>query len=753
MSSLDEEETFSELAFVQLNQTDLSIRATKKQLIFQKPTMQQYNERYWMWKHGYRKRYSKKFLARYGFEGESDGNSNGVDDAKLTSYMQSVDPLFDYAIGASTSLATPEDMMHYHLQNSGSSWSNRDKILDGNRHLDYTSFKENGDPWEPNHHLHVVGRFTPVGGGAMTSIEITNLYGSNAVFKVQYKRTGAEETEWFLHLAYASSVPQGTTTTGALTLTPIIPLKEQGVVVPETKGMKKMLRKLNVDADAFEEMLYETDEQGEASIDNAYLMSALPMINPYEIFPKVYVGKEAEALPYALLKEAETQQINPYGVSGHTEGLTQEVNIYTITPKMSEDWYMDHLREQAYLARALFKTFAYYCGEFSPECEDIKNTGPRYLGKCVNDFEGSVGPGKPPLEDGFSLHDLADRASNYGGFEVHKGSMSMIYNFSVSVKTYGGRVRPDIKDKRSQGSFRYTGPMQTAKDKDGEREIYYMWTEEGSNIAELRIQVQIDETSYQEMVVTDYSNFIVVHGIAGSVTPAISVGMPFPAQENRLIIPYFVLYGVRFTEFVTVYEHSLCLMAYAQKVVVVKFWKKIIGVIIAAVICYFSSGTGCTFGVFIYQLIVGYLIGMLIQHIISMIDSEILKFVVQIIGWLIQLWMGGFDFSAMTTEVWLKLAVQVGTMAVKAYEAHEIKAAAGAEADRQAQERIEEKMSYGDSMMSVSPALDMSAHYSFTENISADAYINEALGSKLYNYDQYYDVDGEYELRKNVKSG
>ena len=51
MSSLDKEESFSELAFIQLNQTDLSIRSTKKQLIFQRPTMKQYNEQFWMWKH------------------------------------------------------------------------------------------------------------------------------------------------------------------------------------------------------------------------------------------------------------------------------------------------------------------------------------------------------------------------------------------------------------------------------------------------------------------------------------------------------------------------------------------------------------------------------------------------------------------------------------------------------------------------------------------------------------------------------
>ena len=734
----DKKKTFVELAFVELVPPDISIRSTRKQLMFSTDTMKSFNMGYWQWKHGYRKRYSKKFLAKHGFEAETEGSSSSYNSAELITYMQGVDPDFKAMISASNTTASPENQMRFYLQTSGSSWSNRDSLLDGNRHLEYVTYLENGDPWEPNHHQTIVGRFKNVSTGEMTTVQVANLYGANTTFIAQYTRTSVgDDTEWFLYMTYASNVPIGVAETGAMTMTPIIPIKEQGVLIPETKSMKRMLRKLNVDADAFEESMTNQDDDGEAEIDNAYLMTGLSTINPYELLVKAYSPSDAEELPYRVIQK----------IKRNNDQLDPD-SSYDVTEEIAHWWYYETLREQAYLARALFRTFAYYAGEISIECEEKKNPGPWYMGNCVNDFSSTVGVGRPEEE---TFHSVLTPTSFFGGFEVGKGHMLMRYNYNVKVTTFSGRVRPEIKDKKSQSSFHYSGTLVSKKDEDGEREYQDTVDNTGKNM--LKIQVQVDENTYQEMEITGYSCGYIINGIQGEATKLVDVGLGHPKSEHRLIIPYFVLYGTRFTEFVTVYEHSFVLLAYAQKVVTISWWKKFIGIFITIVICIATYGTGCGVAVMIGQIIVGVIVGMLISKIIEMIDSEILKFVVQIIGWAIQLMMGGLDFSAITSEVWLKMAVQVGTMAIKAFEANQIKVEAESEKAEAAKERVEEKMEYGDSAMSLSASTIMSAHHSFLDQTSSDGFINDALGANLYNYDQYYDTDGEIELRKQVKSG
>ncbi len=736
MSALDEEKTFTELQFVPLIVPDLSIRSTRKQLNFTTNSMHDWNMGYWNWKHQYRKRYSKKFLARYGFEPDVEGDSVGFDDTSFNAYMLAVDPDFKAGQSATTGMASPDMQMRYHLQNSGSPWSNRDSMLDMGGimyHLDYVSYKEDGDPWTPDYHQIIIGHFSS--GSGSTTIEITNLYGPNESLTVLYTRTSVgDDTEWFVHLVYSSSVPSGVVTTGMVTVTPIITLKEQGILIPETKGLRKMMRKLNVDADAFEETLMELDEDGQASIDNAYLVSGLPLRNPYEIFAKKYTPEEAERLPYGLLKEARDRNLD-IG------------DAYNITEELASWWYYEHLREQSYLARGLFRSFAYYSGKMSETCVSKKNPSPRFLGNCVEDFEDNVGGNEA---DAGTLEDK-NAPPIFGGLHITQGNLDIHYNYNVKVTTYQGRVRPDISDKRSQGTLHFSGTIIKSKDEDGDRDDKETWDSKGFD--ELKIQVQVDENSYQEMIITDYKCTYTLSGIKGEEKRIISPTLGYPPEEHKLIIPYFVLYHVRFTEYVTIYEHSLMFLAYAVKIVKVAFWKKFVGVLIAAVVCLVSYGSGCGIGALLYQAIIGYVVGQLVAFVLTMIDSEILQFVVQILGWMIQLYMGGFDFSAMTSEVWLKLAQQVGKMALGAFEAHLIKAEAERVAEEAAEERINEKMEYGDSTMSLSPATIMSAHQSFTEGAGVESYYNQALGNNLYNYDQYFDVTGEIDLRKQVVSG
>jgi len=47
----------------------------------------------------------------------------------------------------------------------------------------------------------------------------------------------------------------------------------------------------------------------------------------------------------------------------------------------------------------------------------------------------------------------------------------------------------------------------------------------------------------------------------------------------------------------------------------------------------------------------------------------------------------------------------------------------------------------------------MDAHMSYKDSNDVDGYYDNAYGSGLYDFDQYYDVTGAIDSRKQVQSG
>ena len=360
------------------------------------------------------------------------------------------------------------------------------------------------------------------------------------------------------------------------------------------------------------------------------------------------------------------------------------------------------------------------------------------MGSCIEDGEYSTGETRRTGPFG--------RISIRGGSLFSIDELSMNYAFDIKIETISGTVRGEegITDKRSQGYFHFSGTEISKKDDEGDRS--YTETSDSDGSDKLIIRVQKNETEYQEMTITNYANVFAISGYGFRNT------LGSPIAEHRILLPYDITDKLRFSEYVTVYEHSFTLLAYAIKTVVVKWYQRFMGVIIGAIMCLMGPA-GCAIGALLIQVVVAIAVTLLLEKLMEMIDSEILKLILQIIVALVQMYMGGFDFEMLTVENYLKLANQVSSMALNAYSVHMAKEEALRKREEEADERIGERTSEYESAMTLYPKADMSAHYSAEEMNSPETLYRELLGDNLYNFDQFYDVDSQIELRKQVVPG
>ena len=764
MSALDKKKTFTDMQFVNLLESDLSIKAARKQILWKSKGMANYNMQYWTWKHDYRSRYSEEFLKKYGYESTSSASLATMNNEKLFEYIDGKVVDLNEIIDRNINIPSMDTAFRLHLQDNYD-WSNRDELLiyEGNTwELDYVSYLEFNQSYRPDDIRFLVGNFTCITATKLPlQIQIDNTLTGSRSLVLKYTLTTGDIDEFYFYIEPVSTCPDNLWTEDELVMTPIITMKENGNIVQESKNMRKMMNKLNVDSKDFEESLTELDDDNQPKIDNAYLLNGLSAINPYEIKVKQYSPTEAQPLPVALLQKiihsGESTKIPPpdpppggynewggvdyYG--GYTEdgsyvggnqfgvpiahGLPDDEpagrydnRTYNVTQKIADDWYNDNLREQSYLARALFRTFAYYVGIFDREYLE-KKSNPFFFGEYVEDTPGIIHSGSMLFE---------------------QNGLDLQYSFDVEVETIEGRVRPEVNDKRSQCSFHFSGTEISTKNEEGDRTNYVTSDSLGYDL--LEIKVQITEDTYQVMKITNYSNTFIISERSFKNT------LGSPEQEHRILLPYFALQELKFTEYVTVYEHSFMFLAYAIKTVVIKWYKRFIGAILAIVLCVLGQ---CHIGALILKVLVSIAVTLALELIMELVDSDILKLVLQIVVMLIAAGLGGFDFADLTMENYLKIATQVSKQVFGYYEQQMMKEKAIEKKEDDAEERIEEKLANADSMMNLTPKVSTDAHYSFADQNGSAAFYNNALGAALFNFDQYYDVDGQIELRKQVKSG
>ncbi|MCD6435552.1 MAG: hypothetical protein J7L15_04120, partial [Clostridiales bacterium] len=650
----------------------------------------------------------------------------------------------------------------YNMQESSYEWSTKDNELIVDLvpyQLIYISYKENDDPSLDDDETILVGVFRNEDEEIDDiEIEFDNDMLDVEVFVAIYLRHGDEEI--YIHIEPAIDIPEDIYEEETISLTPIVPMKEDGKLIQSTLNMRKMMNKLNVSADDFEEALTDTDDDGEPLIDNAYLINGLPLRNPYEVRVGDYTPTEAESLSTGLLQVLRRNDLSETG-NRYPGQDKSEVTSYTVTEEIAEEWYQDHLKEQTYLARGLFRTFGYYAGAYNAEAEDKMSLF--YMNDEIKDGEFSALRQEEEEEEeednGVSHEDLINEASSYsggffskrvtdtGGVSFSMEKLSMSYNFDISITTYEGTVRGEegVTNKREQGYFHFSGTTISKKDDEGDRTNTQ--TEDSEGFDQLVLRVQKNKNEYQEMIITNYQQNFQISGKGFRNT------LGSPADEHRIIIPYHVFRDIKFNEYVTIHEHSFALLAYAIKTVTIKWYERFAGIIIAGIICVATGGAGCGIAAFIIKAIVSIIITLVLEKLMEMIDSDILKLILQIVVLLVNMYMNGFDFEMLTVENYLQLATQVSSMALNAYSVHLAKEEAEKKKEEDAEERIEDRVGEYDSAMTLYPKADMSAHFSSAEMNSPEVLYRNLLGENLYNFDQFYDVDSQIELRKQVVPG
>ncbi len=717
---LDKKKTYTGATFMNMIEPDLSLRAVKKQLMYQTNTMNDYNMQFHNYKLNYRARYSDKFLKKHGFFIETVADIKEIDDTTMNDYMLGVDSDFESTIRFNVGSVSIETQLFYHLQEFYT-WSNMKQELEisGDTYFyQYTSFRESDDPNVEDNTNYIVGHFLNASNDVY-EVEIWNVYGIDKTLTVKYYQTTDPDypgigREYTLHIEFYKDLPSSMFMETEVVMAPIVILKENNHVIPEDKDLKKMLRRLNFDYDSFEEILGDKDEDkeggGETETDNAYMMSALPIHNPYHVYPGHYSPVFAQHLPAAILMKVEDSDIET-----NREGTEKG---YTITQEVSDEFYLSHMKEQNYLARALFKTFAYYAGMYSETCVG-KRLSPFYMAGCVNN------------------------GSSTGSVEVEQSDFKMWQNYSIKVETKQGRVRPQVSNPREQGTLHFEGRRYTPKNEEGKREVAPTPGYTGEDILTLKVQISSDQ--YQIMTITNYESGHIISG------KYFHIEMGHPNNEGRLLMPAFVEKKLSFKEYVTVHEHSIALMAYFTRTVTVSGWKILAGIALGAVLC--LTGAGCTIGAAIIQAAISLAVVLVSQKIMEMIDSEILRFIVSVVIMLVSHQMNYGNLFTMGAEGYLKLAFKVGEMATSAYEAHKNAQEKLDTEMTEMMEKIDERVEAGEYSMQINPKAIMSAHTSFESQVSPEGFFNSALGASLYDYEQYYNVDGEIELRKQVQPG
>jgi len=699
---LDKKTTVTDMQFINISEADISIKSAKKNSMFISENLRAFNFNFWQWQHEYRTRYTIDFLERYGYDIEQSGTYYGIDKDKAEDYLNN--NITDFKESKQVYVQTPsiETTFYWYLDNTDDhDWSNKEHELyeDGETwtmfSVDYVddtkedivaSFHCESDTNKPD-----------------KTIETDNTFKDTLSFIASYY-TNAGGDEWYYYIEDVTTIDQDILTENTLETTAIVPLKIDNKLVGEgddqeekAHTLNKMMRKLNLSADDFEETLTQKDEDDEDIIDNAYLINGLSLVNPYIVEVKHYDAEDAQYLPVALMdliiKEGEAGEEDD-------DGGKYNDRDFNVTDEIAEKWYNDHIKEEAYLARALFKTFAYYSGVINPDYIDKK---PNYwlVEDCIlDDIDGT------------------DASSAF----VSDSSLKFEYNFKIEVKKHhDDTVRPG-ETKKSQSKF---------------------FTEDDGTLV---IQCQTTETVYQEMRITNYNSHFTISG------HSFDLNVFDTALEHRIILPYFVMQKLRFREYCTAQEHSFCLIAYSIKTVVVKWYKRFAGVLIGAAMCLLGPGA-CTASMLIYNAVVGVATTLVMEYAMELIDSDIFKLVLNIGMSIYNMDFNGIYDLASLGENFLKLGPQVSKIMYNGYSQYQ--AIVGAEEKKEAiaNENIDNKLSNYYESQGITAPMIMTQHHSFAEATSPDMIYAQMHSEHIYDYNQYFGFTDQLDRRLNVVAG
>lgn len=345
-------------------------------------------------------------------------------------------------------------------------------------------------------------------------------------------------------------------------------------------------------------------------------------------------------------------------------------------------------------------------------------------------------------------------ASGSGNISVSVSQLNMNYSFTISKTTHTGTIG-------AVGSY--------TKSLSGSDTPESWYSESGyspATYSTLVLRFQGSSTEYKQIIITNYVNTYTIggHGFTAYLTSS--------KDTARLIIPLDVLNGLRYREYVIVFESSLSMICYSITVVKTKWYQtgifKIFVLVVMIIIAVYTgyldlNALATTMSTMTAtQLATSVLISVAVSVGINMLLRALgpeLGALVAIIA-IVAMAYGGYanmnlnnfnGYLATATNVLQTMdqAIQMKTneILVKGKrELEEIEAKS-----EQVQELMKNMRSLEGGMTYMISGFDDTAAYNTMPTV--DSYYASMLGSTAFNFDVMYDVDGAIAKRKIVNSG
>jgi len=344
-------------------------------------------------------------------------------------------------------------------------------------------------------------------------------------------------------------------------------------------------------------------------------------------------------------------------------------------------------------------------------------------------------------------------AAGSGNISVSMSQLSMNYNFTIAKSTYTGKIMNVGEYSKSLVGADVPG----SSDENGSTPATY---------STLTLLYQGSETEWRQIVITNYVNSYSIsgHSFTAFLTSSKDVA--------RLIIPLDVLNGLRYREYVTVFESSLSMICYSITVVKTKWYQTgifkifvlIVMIIIAIYTGYFDPQAfataigSMTATELVTAAIISIGVSVGIQLILKALGPEmgalvaIIAIVALAYGGYLNMNLNNFNgYLATATNVLSTMdqAIQMKTNEIMVKGKEELDAIA--EKSEQVQELMENMRSLDGGMAYMINGFDDTAASSTMPTV--DSYYTNMLGGVAFNFDVMYDVDGAIMKRKVVNSG
>lgn len=325
-------------------------------------------------------------------------------------------------------------------------------------------------------------------------------------------------------------------------------------------------------------------------------------------------------------------------------------------------------------------------------------------------------------------------------------TLNMTYEFTVNIEVITGELGAGL-DPKGRPIYA-TSEIVPGVEIDPEI-IPGVETDPGPG-SSLIIKYQTEPGFYREMTVTNYVQTYEINSqgqirkFTGYFTSEKDIG--------RLIVPLDILNDLKFKDYVPVHEHAFCMVAYAIETTTIKWYQRIAGFVIGIILGVLFGPAGFTLYQLIINVVINAVIALAVSFVLAAIDNP---WITAIVGIVMAVFgqLGNLDLSSLTVENFLPLANSVidGASGVYADYIKEEMEKVQKEAEEQAKEDK-------DKLDSLKPSVDIAAvlrstMMSFEQTTNPDVWIDSQLGNGMFDFDQYYNVTGEIESRKQVVPG